>query len=150
VTVQSGHIRLESKPGQGSRFTVSIPFALGTAREVNDTSLLTGNLIGAGTIWLVDDDAAIRNWCAEVMEQQGIVYRCFSDAAAVVRQLDIEQPTLILADIRMPEMSGFDLFRIVKQRYGAALPVVALSAQALPEEQEEIRTFGFAELLLKP
>jgi signal transduction histidine kinase/CheY-like chemotaxis protein/HPt (histidine-containing phosphotransfer) domain-containing protein/CHASE3 domain sensor protein len=150
VTVQLGHIRLESKPGQGSRFTVGIPFALGTAREVNDTSLLTGNLIGAGTIWLVDDDAAIRNWCAEVMEQQGIVYRCFSDAAAVVRQLDIEQPTLILADIRMPEMSGFDLFRIVKQRYGAALPVVALSAQALPEEQEEIRTFGFAELLLKP
>jgi len=56
----------------------------------------------------------------------------------------------VLLDIRMPEMSGIELCRLLRTRVSADVMIYALTAQALPGERESVLKHGFNGLLMKP
>jgi DNA-binding response OmpR family regulator len=74
-----------------------------------------------------------------------------SEAAGARVLAAVTQPDLVLIDMRLPDATGIEVLRDVRrQSYTAALPCIAVSANALPEEIAVARAAGFDDYLTKP
>lgn len=81
----------------------------------------------AQTVFVVDDDAAIRESMALMLDQAGLRVRTFPCAGAFLEACGPAEPGCLVLDLRMPDMSGLELQRILTDR-GYTLPIVFLSA----------------------
>ncbi len=151
VDAFKGAISLESEPGKGSVFTVNI--SLPKAR-VADTRPEQDDKVSTSfreRVWVVDDDAFILNLCSGILTKYGIAHQCFHNAADLLKAPADKQIHTILMDIRMPGMDGYALLETLRSMPAfSATRVIALTAQAMPDEKEKIRKQGFDGLLMKP
>ncbi len=157
VESQNGSIEVGSEPGVGSCFVVKLPFLLAMAPVEEVPALPTNHPLRfisegkpSGKVLVVDDDAFILQLCRTILNKYGILNTCTSDAALVLNQDWDPTNKLVLMDIRMPEINGLELCRGLRQKVGNAVKIVALTAQALPEEREVILAEGFDGILMKP
>ncbi|MDQ4139408.1 MAG: ATP-binding protein, partial [Bacteroidota bacterium] len=142
VEGQNGSIEVSSEPGEGSCFVVKLPFKPTHAPVPEPVALASSNqpfktiTLGKpnGKVLVVDDDAFILRLCETILNKYGIVNTCTSDGNAVLRQAWDSEIKLVLLDIRMPEVNGLELCRELRKKLGKQVKVVALTAQALPEE----------------
>lgn len=102
-------------------------------------------------ILIAEDEPDIRSLVAFTLKFAGHTVVEVSNGAEAVTMAKIEQPDLILMDVRMPRMTGYEACQVMKaDPETAAIPVVFLSAKG---QESEIRTgleSGAAEYLLKP
>src|SRR5690606_31666598 len=99
-------------------------------------------------VWIVDDDLFILQLCSSLLEKHGIPHSCFhlpSEMLAAPLDPDVR---IILTDMRMPQMNGVELFAQIRKKLPGNVKVIALTAQALPEEREKILQQGFDGLLM--
>ena len=145
-----GTIQVESEINKGSTFTVSIPYTIAKEKVqvINDTHYNIPADIGA--VWVIDDDPLILELCGLILKKHGIKHRCFSIPADMVAAIKTNKPDVILMDIRMPAMTGFELLNKIKPYLPAKTKVYALTAHALPDDKEDILRPGFHNLLMKP
>lgn len=145
-----GTITVESEVGKGSIFKLS--FTLATTEpeliETTETEELEKTHFN-GTIWLVDDDELILQLCSHILNKEHIEHRCFNSAERLLNEDWDENVQLILSDFRLPGMNGIELGKRIKAKH-PQLKMIALTAQVLPEEQQEILESGFNDLLIKP
>jgi CheY-like chemotaxis protein len=154
VAQHGGTIGAESEgPGRGTAFHIELPvgapqgsaepFAPGRAESVNLRSL------GGTTVLLVDDQPDSLELLAQLFEGRGArVLKCESAEEAL--QLVHAQPvTLLVADIAMPEVDGFELLRRAR-RVRSDLPALAVSAYARPEDRHRAYSAGFNGYCAKP
>jgi two-component system chemotaxis response regulator CheY len=83
-----------------------------------------------GPLLIVDDDEPVRDVMREVLEERGYLVACASNGQEALRMLQHDpRPRLILLDLMMPVMNGWELLRELRQRAElAGIPVVVLSA----------------------
>jgi two-component system response regulator MprA len=79
------------------------------------------------TVLVVDDDREIRDALTEILREEGFAVREASNGLEALESIAIDQPDLVLLDLMMPVMNGWEVLRALK-RAGRALPVVVLSA----------------------
>jgi PAS domain S-box-containing protein len=118
ITRSSGAITIDSKPGQGARFTLYLPRYHGkdSQREADETKTTTA-LTGKETILVVDDEPALLELTCEILEQQEYRVIVTESAKQALKILEIENIDLLLSDIVMPEMDGYALAAIVHEKY---------------------------------
>lgn len=104
------------------------------------------------TVLYIDDDSASSILLREVVAI--LPDSRFLDAATGAAGLALaaaHKPDLIILDIRLPDMSGFDVLkRLKEQAETSGIPVIALSADARPQDVERGRAAGFAKYITKP
>jgi len=102
-------------------------------------------------VLVVDDNEANLLFAAEVLREQGWNVQEASGGFDAMMQLDVEDFDLIVADIRMPHLSGEKLLEWVScdSRF-ANTHVIACTAHAQPEEAQALLRAGFDRVLLKP
>lgn len=149
-----GSIRLESQLGEGSVFSVLIPTQTVTAVSA-PPNLPPENDAGHRNhqkVWMIDDDPFILELCRSILVKHGIPHACFDSPLAVLATPWDTDVSTVLMDIRMPEMDGFALNRALQTKIpaGANVRLCAFTAQALPEERDQILNRGFDDILLKP
>src|ERR671910_3014893 len=87
-------------------------------------------LRGGPVILIVDDDARLREFVRVNLEMDGYNVREAASASEGLAALDEEPPDLILLDVMMPGMDGFEMLRRVHERHGTgAIPVIMFSAK---------------------
>jgi CheY-like chemotaxis protein len=87
-------------------------------------------------VLVVDDEAIILETMTAVLESQGFTVRTAEDGFAALTLLRDNEPDLIISDLRMPSMSGFELLSIVRRRF-PHIPVIAISGEFILEGMPE-------------
>jgi len=142
---------VKSKLGQGSSFTFNLSYENAEKPAIeNVESPIKPQRTNYGKVWLVDDDTFITDLCSAVFSLHHIKHRCFASAGEVLNTTFDPEVKCILLDIRMPDMSGIELCRLLKQRIPTDVLIYAITAQVLPGERESILNKGFNGILMKP
>ena len=90
-------------------------------------------------VWVADDDSAIRIVLEESLSSAGFETKTFAAGDDLVNQLDIEQPDLILTDVQMPGMLGYDLLKHIINNF-ENLPVIVMTA--FTDMQAAVDSYG--------
>ena len=91
-------------------------------------------------VLIVDDDAGLRAALRTSLESDGIEVREAGNAQEGMAALEDEPPNLILLDVRMPEMDGWEMLSLVRERHGLeAMPVVMFSGSENGADEAEER-----------
>ncbi len=103
------------------------------------------------TIIVVDDDAANLTLAQALLESEGFVVHTASDAISMFEILKDVDPDLILMDIQLPGMDGWELTRRLKRNAATRhIPVIALTAYGHEGDAERARAAGFIAFVPKP
>ncbi|MCW8917318.1 MAG: nitrogen regulation protein NR(I) [Gammaproteobacteria bacterium] len=102
-----------------------------------------------GNIWVIDDDRSIRWVLEKALKQAGLAVQSFESGDAALKQLQREEPLVLLTDIRMPGISGLELLqRITDER--PELPVIIMTAHSDLDSAVSAYQGGAFEYLPKP
>jgi CheY-like chemotaxis protein len=105
----------------------------------------------ARRILVVDDDADVRDSLVVLLATLGFDPHSAGDGAQALAALEQIHPQLVLMDLNMPVMDGFEAARRARELPGTRdLPIVAYSAQAGERVEQRIRDAGFSRRLTKP
>jgi signal transduction histidine kinase/CheY-like chemotaxis protein len=149
IETQSGNIDVKSEPGKGSTFSFDLKFKK-AVKEATQQAVILQPASESGKVWVIDDDAFILELCSRMFDQHQIVYRCFSAASAMLDAEWDNEVTCLLIDMRMPEMDGAELCRLMRKRTPEGTRIYALTAQVMQDEISSITKYGFDGLLMKP
>lgn len=105
--------------------------------------------MGQRTVFIVDDDAAVRDSIAELVESVGLQARCYPSAPAFLEAFEPQRPGCLVLDVRMRGMSGMELQRELKAQ-GVGLPVIVLTGHADVPMAVEAMKAGAVDFLQKP
>jgi signal transduction histidine kinase len=126
-----GELTLISAPGEagGARFVLSLPVAPAPALQLEGPAERGGRVsLGGLRVLLVDDEEGVRRPMARFLKRRGAQVDEASDGEAALALLALHEPDVILADLRMPRMSGVELFaRLEDERPHLAARVLFLS-----------------------
>jgi signal transduction histidine kinase/DNA-binding NarL/FixJ family response regulator len=150
VESQGGQITVKSKLGEGSSFSFNLTFEKANQTSVPAVKNSKGVIDGNSKVWIIDDDPFILELCSRIFDNHSIPYRCFNSPHDLLAAEWDAEVKYILLDIRMPEMSGTELCRLIRRQVPAHVLIYALTAQALPDERESVLAHGFNGLLMKP
>ncbi len=148
VDGQGGRIYAKSKKAQGSTFLVYLRFKYADAPQVERS--LTPKIENGMEVWVIDDDKLILELCSLLLQRHNINYKCFSSPKEMLETPITNELQYILMDLRMPEMSGSELFKLMKPRLNPEVKVYSVTAQVLPEERAKLVDMGFDGVVLKP
>jgi DNA-binding NtrC family response regulator len=102
-------------------------------------------------VFVVDDEIVISKSLAMILERHGYLARFFTDPLEALKHVEIDPPDLLISDVVMPQLSGFDLAIQVKARVSACKILLfsgqATTAHLLDQMQEQTHSFT---LLSKP
>ena len=102
-------------------------------------------------ILVIEDNAANMKLASLLLENVGHSVFCAFDAETGLALAHAEHPDLILMDIQLPDMDGLAATAILKQNPATAgIPVIALTAMAMKEDQEKTRAAGCDAYIAKP
>ncbi|WP_426326510.1 ATP-binding protein [Pedobacter sp. R-06] len=150
IETQGGRIYVKSKPGIGTTFNIYMKYE-NTTERVNDTlDLEHYAIVNPGTVWVIDDDKLILDLCGMIFQKNNIPFRSFTQVADILHAAPEPDLKYILVDMRMPEMTGFELCHLLKKKLPAHVKFYAITAQVLPEEREMVLSEGFDGLIMKP
>lgn len=156
VEAHKGTLTVDSEAGKGARFIVRIPlFGVDTSASTNPrpeappVGEVPAHLPAyQRTVLVVDDEPSIRRFLRHLLEQEGYdVLEAGSGREALLRA-ERENPDLVLLDLRLPDMTGFEILGELKKREETNhIPVVILS---IVQDREEGFRLGASDYLTKP
>lgn len=152
VSALGGEIGVESEEGTGSTFWVSLPVPVSEAPEAPKSDNQGKHTVQELNVLLVEDNEINRIVAREMLEADGHKVTEAHNGAEGVDVAQKQNFDLILMDISMPVMDGRTATRTIRGGEGqsAKTPIVALTANAMLEEQKEFLADGMEEFLTKP
>lgn len=156
ISKMGGTITLSSRKGVGTRFTITIPFTIDHASQEAETASQSPVSLSGLHVLLVEDNELNREITLCLLEKEGMeITTCENGAEAVkaFRESPLGYYDLILMDIMMPVMDGYEASRRIRslpRRDASLIPIFAMTANAFQDDIEKSHQSGMNEHLTKP
>lgn len=148
-----GQLQLRSRLGEGSVFTVKIPFR--AARSITEEAIRIAwddlRFATENRVLVIEDDPASLEMVEVLFREIGITIEKAMDGKSGIQKAETLKPDLILVDMHMPGMDGMAVTRGIRALPGGeTVPIIALSADAFYEQQQAAFAAGVTAYLTKP
>lgn len=156
--LHGGSVTAVSEAGKGSRFSIILPWESGLAMDASSRLRTTGKFPAIKpdetnklTILLVEDTKEVVMMIRDYLELAGYKVVTAQDGVEALAQARLVHPDLILMDVMMPRMDGFEATRKLRSEPEFKhTPIVALTALAMPSDRERCLAAGMDEYISKP
>ena len=155
VDLHGGSVSLSSKLGEGSRFTVTLPWSVQDNIVPPAVTSLEAppppTWSWAPRILLAEDHELTLRLYSELLRQQGCTVATAYNGEEALARAEGERPDLVIMDIQMPVMDGLTAIRRMRANPGLAqVPIIAVTALAMPGDREHCMEAGANRYLAKP
>ena len=150
--VMGTHLELDSEEGRGSRFSFRVAFAAASEPAKSATSSVSRGLRPLH-ILLAEDNRVNQKVASRLLEKVGHHVIIANNGLEAVSRFKEQTFDVVLMDINMPQMDGFEATRLIcawQREQGLAVPVIALTARTMHGDHAEALNAGMADYLSKP
>lgn len=152
IGLLGGQLDMDSKKGEGTTFRITLPLPLASGIKEDMLELKTTDLPKKLRVIAVDDDIVILNLVQKQMEYAGVHCDICRNPSEMVERLREGHYDLLLTDIKMPGMNGYELLELLRNSNvgnSKEIPVLVITAH-VPRKKEELVEAGFDGCLYKP
>jgi CheY-like chemotaxis protein len=155
VDLMGGDISVISRLGKGTTFTVRVPLVLDDIVAAAETTIAPDynpENLNSRKILLVEDNDINRQIVREMLEKDGVIISEAINGLEAVEMANQQHFDLILMDVSMPVMNGVDAAQKIRgsDSLSVAVPIIGLTAHALPQEHKTFLAAGMNACLCKP
>lgn len=162
VELHGGTVQAASEGiGKGATFTVTLPLFTSMEEQLpvfisqsfqEETEEIQEQILDGVCVMIVDDEIDVCTLISTILKQYGAEVITAQSANEALTKLDNGFPDILISDIGMPELDGYDLIREIRTRYPQAdmLPAIALTAYVRQADQQRALEAGFHKHLTKP
>lgn len=154
ILLQQGDIEVSSEQGKGTTFSFYIPYEIAKeqlnavpAPNINQFKDLSNTAL---RVLVVDDNAINQSLMKHLLSQWNIDFEMASNGLEAVEYLQKNDCDLVLMDLQMPQMDGYTAVQQIREILKLDLPIIAMTAHALPGEREKCLSRGMNEYISKP
>ncbi len=148
IEMHGGHVAGFSEGlGHGAKFAIHLPLATEKAAAAGDLPSEADN--ARRRILIVDDNKDAADSLAALLEMDGHLVKAVYSGEAGIEETDLVRPDLILLDIGLPRISGYEVAQRIKAVH-PAICIAALSGYGRPEDKQRTAAAGFDAHLVKP
>ncbi len=152
IAEHNGKIYAQSPPGGGATFIVELPIVTGTVdSEIPLPAKQGPESLVVGKILAVDDNLEVQEFLHKVLAGAGHTVSTVDEALRALENLSRETYDLIMIDVKLPGMSGIDLYRRLKEIPGArSIPVIFITGDVMASDTREFLDITPVPYLTKP
>lgn len=151
IELQSGTITVNSEPGKGSEFVFVIPFGRTHSNDVVAGQTDFAARLAGRKILVVEDNIVNQKLIDFVLRKMQIKADIANNGKEAI-ELCEKNPAydLIIMDLQMPIMDGYETTVYLREKMGLKTPIIAMTATALKEDQEKSAEVGMNDFMVKP
>jgi len=165
VELMGGHISVDSVEGAGSVFTIEVPtgvqwpdtgkpdwnkyLTIDQINEVDTTEIEKGSAMYAGKILVAEDNPSNQKLIGILLQKMGLEVTLADDGIEAIKKCEAETFDIILMDMQMPNMNGYDAVRHLRSQ-GVKTPIIAVTANAMTGDEKKCLDAGCDGYLSKP
>jgi len=154
ILLQEGDIEVSSEQGKGTTFNFYIPYGI-AKEQLNavpsaDIDHFKDMSNTALKVLVVDDNAINQSLMKHLLSQWNIDFDIASNGLEAVEYLRKKDCDLVLMDLQMPQMDGYTAVQEIREILKLDIPIIAMTAHALPGERERCLSRGMNEYISKP
>ena len=151
VEPQGGSIKVESIVKEGSTFSFRLPFLKTKAEAQTELEILElDNDIKNLKVLVVEDMALNQLLMKTVLDDFGFERDIAENGKIAIEKLENNTYDIILMDLQMPEMNGFDATEYIRNTMKLTIPIIALTADVTTVDLEKCKAVGMNDYLAKP
>src|SRR5439155_8441851 len=159
ITDMNGLIDIETKPGVGTKFTLTLPQTMRSANEpmvrAEAHPCATPPSVTQETmrprILLVDDSLSVRTFIGRMLEAAGYTVQTASDGEEGLRKATAAPFQVIIADLEMPKKNGYEFIQALRTRPETkSTPIIMMTTRAGDKHRQMAQSLGVSSYLVKP
>lgn len=154
VEIQGGNITVKSKEGVGTTFIFNLPYkkSENTVSSSTHTTQIAPKALNKCHILVAEDNLMNQKYISSLLNKWEINYTIVIDGSKAVEEAQKQLFDLILMDIQMPNMDGYEATNTIRntENLNQKTPIIALTASAMPEQKIKAMEVGMNDFVTKP
>ncbi|HEY5406046.1 MAG TPA: response regulator [Ginsengibacter sp.] len=154
ILLQNGSLYVESEPGTGTTFNITIPYKI-------SSSQLSSSFIKANTtnkphvfsdvnILIAEDNEINQSLLKHLFRNWNLRFDFANNGIQAIKKIEANKFNLILMDVQMPEMDGYTATMEIRNKLKSDIPIIAMTAHAFSGEKEKCISYGMDDYISKP
>jgi signal transduction histidine kinase/DNA-binding response OmpR family regulator/CHASE3 domain sensor protein len=153
VELQGGTVSVQSEAGHGTEFTVKLPYIqleIDYKKPANNFLATDYSQLENIRVLMVDDEEFNLVLLETVLDKYSISHQSAKSGKEALEIFQKERFDIVLMDLLMDNLDGFEATRTLREKYGAEIPIIALTATATRDIKEKCFKAGMNDVMIKP